>query len=95
MKNYLFLTYGFETPTDKIMEDWCNWFEEIQDNIIDKGGNCTGGKEITKSGTMDIEFGADSLTGYMIIEAENLDHAEKLAQGCPIITSIQLYELMS
>ena len=35
----------------------------------------------------------DSITGYNIIEAEDMAAAEKLAQGNPFISSIRIYEL--
>ena len=37
----------------------------------------------------------ESITGYTVIEAENLDAAEKLAQENPFIASIRVYEVMS
>ncbi len=37
----------------------------------------------------------DSITGYTVIQAENLDEAEKIAQGNPFIASIRVYELMT
>jgi hypothetical protein len=40
-------------------------------------------------------MGADAITGYTIINAEDMDEAERIAQGCPIITSIRVYEAMS
>jgi hypothetical protein len=38
---------------------------------------------------------AGAATGYTIINADNIDNAEKIAQGCPIITSVRVYEVMS
>jgi hypothetical protein len=40
-------------------------------------------------------FEGDSITGFTIINAESLDDAEKIARGCPIISSIRVYEIMS
>ena len=37
MKKYLFLTYGFETPTKEIMDAWGKWFESIKENIVQTG----------------------------------------------------------
>jgi uncharacterized protein YciI len=39
-------------------------------------------------------MGMDSITGYTIINAENLDEAEQLAQSNPYIASIRVYEIM-
>ena len=40
-------------------------------------------------------MGADAMTGYSIINAEDMDEAEAIAQGCPIVASIRVYEAMS
>ena len=92
MKNFLVLHYGFERPTPEEMEAWNRWFESIADKQVDKG-HFPHGREISHSGTTDLPFAKDSITGYTVIEAENLDEAEKTAQGCPIIASTRVYEI--
>jgi len=94
MKKYVFLTIGFEKPTPEIMEAWGKWFESIKDNIVDKG-HLSNGREISKAGTAELPMGLESITGFMIVNAENPDHAEEMAQSNPFITSIRIYELMS
>jgi hypothetical protein len=37
----------------------------------------------------------ESITGYNVIEAEDLDAAEKIAQDNPYIASIRVYEIRS
>ena len=94
MKNYVLLTYGFETPTPEIMEAWGKWFASIGENLVDTRGPIGAGREITKTGTRDLPMGLDAFTGSLVITAENLDEATKIAQACPIITSIKVYEQM-
>ncbi len=94
MKKFVFLTYGFEKPTPEIMAAWGQWLKSIKDNIIDKG-HLSGGREISKAGTKDLPLGLESITGFMIISANSLDDAEKMAQSNPYITSIRVYEMMS
>ena len=53
-----------------------------------------GGREITVSGTSELPFRKDSITGYTIIQAEDLDEAEKIAAQCPIVSSTRVYEIM-
>ena len=53
------------------------------------------GREISKSGTTSLSWGMESITGYNIIEAEDLDAAEKIAQDNPYIASIRVYEIGS
>ncbi len=94
MKKFVFLTYGFEKPTPEIMAAWGAWLESIKDNIVDMG-HLSGGREISKAGTKDLPLGLESITGFMIMSADSLDDAEKMAQSNPYISSIRVYELMS
>jgi len=93
MKKFLFLHYGFEKPTPKIMEDWDRWFEAIANRTVDRGAHFTRGLEIYHGGTRDLPLGESSITGYTIIEAESLDEAQRIAAENPFISSIRVYEL--
>ena len=35
----------------------------------------------------------EALTGYIVIETNDAEEAEKIAKSCPIITSIKMYEV--
>jgi len=94
MKKFMILHFGFEKPTPEIMEAWGRWFESIADKQVDQGG-FSGGREISRDGTKDLPWGMESITGYNIIEAEDLDAAEKVAQGNPYIASVRVYEIRS
>ena len=52
-----------------------------------------GGKEITDEGTADLPWGSDSITGYNIIEADDMDAALEVAKKNPYIKGIRVYEL--
>ena len=86
--------FGFEKPTPEIMGAWKKWFESIADQQVDQGG-FSGGREISKEGTRDLPWDMDSITGYNIIEAEDLNAAQKIAEGNPFIASIRVYEIRS
>jgi uncharacterized protein YciI len=92
VKKFVLLHYGFEDPTPEIMEAWGKWFESIADINVDQGG-FGAGREISGSGTKDLPWGMESITGYNIVEAESLDDAEKIAKDCPYIASIRVYEV--
>jgi hypothetical protein len=92
MKTYLILHYGFEKPTAEEMTKWKKWFNLIKDCQVDRGG-LRGGLKITDSGTEKLPFGKDSLTGYTIIHADNLEKAEDIASQCPVVNSTQMYEI--
>jgi hypothetical protein len=92
MKNYLVLHYGFERPTPEQMGAWNKWFESIADKQVDRGG-LPAGREISHSGTKELPFAEDSITGYTVIEAEDLDEAARIARECPIVASTRVYEI--
>jgi hypothetical protein len=89
VKRFLILHYGFERPTPEIMKAWSEWFESITDVNIDQGGFVSG-REISSSGTVDLPWGMESITGYNIIEAEDLDEAERVARENPFVASIRV-----
>jgi hypothetical protein len=94
MKKFMILHYGFEPPTSEIMEAWGKWFESIADRQVDQGG-FQGGREISKEGSKDLPWSMETITGYNIIEAEDLDEAEAIAQDNPFIASVRVYEIRS
>ena len=94
MKKFMLLHFGFEPPTPEIMDKWSAWFESIADCSIENGGFHGGAREITQSGSSDLPMGADSITGYSMINAESLEAAEKIASANPFIKSIRVYEVM-
>ena len=75
------------------MGAWNKWFESIAEKEVERG-HLPGGREISRAGTKELPFAKDSITGYTIIRAEDLDDAEKIAQECPIVASTRVYEIM-
>ncbi|MBT3272983.1 MAG: hypothetical protein HN368_07505 [Spirochaetales bacterium] len=92
MKKFVLLHYGFETPTEEIMKAWGVWFESIADKTVENIG-FSAGREISASGTKELPWDMESITSCSIIEAENLDEAEKIAKSNPFIASIRVYEV--
>ncbi len=94
MKKFMLLHFGFQKPTPEIMQAWKAWFVSISDKQVEQGG-FSGGREISKSGTRELPWNMESITGYNIIEAESLEAAAKLAESNPFIASIRIYEIRS
>jgi hypothetical protein len=92
MKKFVLMHFGFENPTPEIMDAWNAWFESIADQTVENVG-FSGGREISKSGTKDLPWDMESITGYSVIEAENLEAAEEIAKSNPFISSIRVYEV--
>lgn len=93
MKRFMLLHYGYQEPTQEIMEAWGKWFESVGDRAIEHGGFHGGARELSASGARDLPMGADAITGYSIIRAESLAEAERIAQENPFIASIRVYEI--
>jgi hypothetical protein len=95
LKKFLMLHYGFEEPTPEVMAAWQGWFASVGDRFLDIGnplGNCL---EVTRTGTRELSPDMGAATGYSIISAESREEAERLLEGCPIISSVRLYEAMA
>ena len=95
MKKFLMLNYGYVEPTPEIMGAWMAWFAKVGDRFVDSGnplGNCL---EVTKTGRRELSPDMGAATGYSIISAESREDAERLLEGCPIISSVRLYEAMA
>ncbi len=96
MSTFVFLYKGaWPEPTPEIGEAWTSWFAEIEESIVDSGNPLGPGREVTESESNDLPLGPQSIAGYTIVNAENIDEAEKLLANCPIITSVVIYEAMS
>lgn len=95
MKKFILLSVGYEMPTKEIVDAWMKWFEDIKEHIVDSGNPFGPGREITKTGTKELPHDREAITGYTIINAESMDEAVKIAETCPIITGMRVYEAMS
>jgi hypothetical protein len=95
MQKFIFLSYGYETPTPEIMDAWGKWFTSIADRIVDSGGPLGSGREISRDGTKELSPDTGAATGYTIFNAKNIEEAEKIAKRCPIISSVVVHEIMS
>ncbi|MBI3886439.1 MAG: hypothetical protein HY302_12030 [Opitutae bacterium] len=93
MKKFLFLSYGYQKPTPKIMKAWGRWFASIADKIVAQEGLGTG-RAITPAGTKKLSRDMGAATGYIIFKAKNLKEAESIAKGCPVIASNVVQEIM-
>src|SRR5262245_11521426 len=78
-----------EAAQQEAMAAWGAWFGELGAAIVDPGapfgaGSAVGGGPATSA-----------LTGYSILQADDLAAAVKLAEGCPVIRdggSVHVYE---
>lgn len=95
MKKFVFLYHGWGEPTADVMTAWTDWFATIGGNLVDGGNPFGPGREVTKNGTNDLAGESSPITGYSIVNADSMDDAEKLLDGCPILDGVRIYEAVS
>jgi hypothetical protein len=86
-----------ETPEaqEAVMKAWMGWFGTLGSALIEPGNPFGASTAVTGNG----KTGATKtgLTGYSVVEADNLDLAAKLANGCPVIDSggtVEVFEAL-
>ena len=94
MEKFVIMQLGFEKPSPEDMAKWGAWFGSIKGSIVENIG-LMGGKEIRADGTTDLSWDGDCVTGMSIVEAEDLDAAVKLTEGCPYINAVRVYKMRS
>ena len=62
------------------MAPWMAWVEKIGNGLVDLGTPLAGGQKVTRSGSSPSD---KSVTGYSILQAENMAAAEALVKGHP------------
>jgi hypothetical protein len=68
-----------------VMEAWGKWYGVLGAAVVD-GGNPVGQtRTIAASGATTDGGGANPVTGYSLIKADNLDAAVAMAKGCPVL----------
>ena len=78
-----------ENPSPAQMQEmyakFNDWREKFQKNLIDMGGQLGAGSLVTANPGPDGPFVEvkELVGGYMIVSAESLDEAIKVARGCP------------
>ena len=92
MKKFIIL-YGDKSSSTGEREEWMRWFASIAASIVDNGNPLGDGREVTKTGSRDLLGDATPITGYTIVNAENMEAAEKLLDGVPI-DSVRIYEAL-
>jgi hypothetical protein len=81
----------------KVMAAWGAWMGGLGEALVNGGNPFAQGKSINSDGSVADSPVGTAATGYSIIQADSLDAAIELAQGCPIRQSggqISVYETM-
>jgi hypothetical protein len=86
-----------EADAAAVMSGWASWMENVGPALVDVGTPFgTGASVVDDGSTVD----PIALSGFSIVEAENLSHAQALANGHPYLSqgegryAIEIYEMM-
>ena len=77
------------------------WREKFAKNIVDLGGRLGGGKVVTAESATDGPFveAKELIGGFMIITADSMDEAIKVARECPGVvmpgSSVEVREIVT
>jgi hypothetical protein len=101
MKEYLLAYYGGKMETDpkkaqESMAAWMKWFKDLGKAVVDAGNPTMPGKTLSGK-TAKKGVPGDPVTGYSILQADDLDAAAEMAKKCPQLTAggqIAVYEIM-
>jgi hypothetical protein len=105
MKKFILLYNGPATRVEdmdpakvkEIMGMWAAWMGRLGDAMVDFGQPMDNGESVVDDGS---EGKALELSGYSIIQAEDMDGAKKLVDGHPFLSdktgkfSVEIFELL-
>ena len=93
MKKFVLIYHGYGTSAPELVEARSTWFHRRAASFADVGNPFGPGRQITNEATIELSLSSNPASGYSIVNAENIDAAEQL-EGCPIVDSVSLYEVL-
>ena len=104
MSKFILLYNGLATPPDmmdkekrnKIMMDWKTWMDRVGTALVDMCSPMGNGRSVVDDGSQGKPL---ELSGYSILEAENMGKALELVDGHPFLSdktgkfSVEIFEL--
>jgi hypothetical protein len=100
MTNYVLVYKGgsgmpaTEEEQQQVLAAWGTWYETLGQALVDGGNPFGPSRSIAADGTT-TDGAASGLTGYTILQADSLDTAAEMGQGCPVLASggtVEVYE---
>ena len=97
MGNYLLLFHGGSMPDSpeegaKVMQAWTDWFAGLGDAVVDLGSPISQRRTFGADGSVG-SGDANSVTGYTVLQADDIDAAVALAKTCPGLASGTWFEV--
>ena len=72
---------------EKLMAEWGAWFGALGDAVVDGGNPVAVTRTIAADGSVSDGGGSNPLTGYSLINADDMDAAVAHTSGCPVLAS--------
>jgi len=85
-----------EAEQQAVMTQWMNWFGALGEAVVDGGAPFGPSATVSPDGSVK-DGGKSALTGYSIVNANDLADASEKAKGCPVLSSggsVDVYEAM-
>lgn len=91
MPDFMFAYHGGATPESpeegaKVMAAWQAWMGGMGDALIVPGSPVGMSKTVSGSGVTD-DGGANPVSGYSVVKADDIKAATDMAKGCPMVVS--------
>ena len=91
MAEFLMVYHGGSMPetNDEIVHEmarWGDWVNTLDGQLIEPGASVGKSKTLSASGITD-DGGANPVSGYSIVESENIEAALALIKACPHLDS--------
>jgi hypothetical protein len=103
MTKYLLVFHGGGMPTSEeeaaaVTDAWMSWYGEMGAAVVDGGDPVGHAHTISSDGSVADGGGANPVTGYAVISADDMDGAVAMAKRSPHLTyggSVEVCELFS
>ena len=90
MAKFVFAYHGGKMPETEeegaqVMAQWMSWLEGLGEAVVDGGNPAGPSSTVHPDGSVTCDGGSNPLSGYSLINAENIEQATEIAKGCPIL----------
>ena len=93
MKKFVLLAHGEMDKSPEARDAHMKWWSAIQDHVVDSGNPLFNGRNVSTDGTVTVlEAEENPAMGYSIVEADSIEAAVGLLEGCPM--DMWVYETM-
>lgn len=89
MPKFMFIYHGGKVPESpeegqKVMAAWDKWYKDMGAAVVDGGNPAGPSMTVTAEGVQE-GGGANPVSGYTLVNADDMDGAVALAKGCPML----------